>query len=219
MQLLVVFDDFEQNLTPGGEEFADPAFDDILTGLADAAGTGGLLVTCRYPLPGPDRFLARIPVPRAVGGRAAAAVPAAAGAAGPGRRGQRRVLARAIGGHPRLIEFTDALLRGGRSGFRHVQARLRDLARRQGLDLAADRSLDGAVEQALLLGSADILLDGPARPAHRRPGGGAAAGRGLPRPDDPGRPGVRPGHGPERAAVPGAGPGAAGRGRGPGWRT
>jgi tetratricopeptide (TPR) repeat protein len=41
-----------------------------------------------------------------------------------------------------------------------VQARLRDLARQQGADLAAGRSLDGAVEQALLLGSADILLEG-----------------------------------------------------------
>ena len=27
----------------------------------------------------------------------------------------RRLLMRTIGGHPRLIEFTDALLRGGRS--------------------------------------------------------------------------------------------------------
>ena len=70
------------------------------------------------------------------------------------------MLAGAVGGHPRPIEFTDALLRGGRSGFRHVQTKLRDLARQQGADLAAGRSLDGAVEQALLLGSADILLDG-----------------------------------------------------------
>jgi tetratricopeptide (TPR) repeat protein len=158
-QLLVVFDDFEQNLTPGGDAFLDPSFDDILTGLADAARTGGLLVTCRYPLPGPDRFLARIPVPalsRAELRRLFLRLPALRDL----EAEDRRVLARAVGGHPRLIEFTDALLRGGRAGFRHVQTRLRDLARRQGADLAADRSLDGAVEQALLLGSADILLEG-----------------------------------------------------------
>ena len=158
-RLLLVFDDFEQNLTPGGQEFTDPAFDDILTGLADAAGTGGLLITCRYPLPGPDRFLARIPVPALSAAelrRLFLRLPALRDLDGEGRR----VLARAVGGHPRLIEFTDALLRGGRSGFRHVQTRLRDLALRQGADLAADRSLDGAVEQALLLGSADILLEG-----------------------------------------------------------
>ena len=158
-RLLVVFDDFEQNLTPGGEEFLDPAFDDILTALADAAGTGALLVTSRYPLPGPDRFLARIPVPALSAAelrRLFLRLPALRDLDGEGRR----VLARAVGGHPRLIEFTDALLRGGRSGFRHVQLKLRDLASQQGADLAADRSLDGAVEQALLLGSADILLEG-----------------------------------------------------------
>ena len=158
-KLLVVFDDFEQNLTPGGEEFLDPAFDDILTGLADAATSGGLLVTCRYALPGPDRFLARIGVPALSATelrRLFLRLPALRDLDVEGRR----VLARAVGGHPRLIEFTDALLRGGRSGFRHVQTRLRDLARRQGADLAADRSLDGAVEQALLLGSADILMEG-----------------------------------------------------------
>ena len=62
-RLLVVFDDFEQNLTPGGEAFLDPAIDEVITGLADAAGAGALLVTCRYPLPGPDRFLAPVPLP------------------------------------------------------------------------------------------------------------------------------------------------------------
>ena len=72
----------------------------------------------------------------------------------------RRVLARAIGGHPRLIEFTDALLRGGHASFRHVQVKLRDLARRQGADLSAAGSVDAAVEQAMVLGSADILLEG-----------------------------------------------------------
>ena len=158
-RLVVVFDDFEQNLSPGGAEFTDPAFDEVFTALAEAAQTGGLLVTCRYPLPGPDRFLARVPIP--------ALSPAEL------RRlflrlprlrdldpGDRQLLARAIGGHPRLIEFTDALLRGGQASFRHVQTRLRDLARQQDVDLSAARSLDAAVEQAMLLGSADILLSG-----------------------------------------------------------
>jgi AAA ATPase domain len=50
-RLLVAFDDFEQNLSPGGETFLDPAIGDMLTALADAAQTGALLLTCRYPLP------------------------------------------------------------------------------------------------------------------------------------------------------------------------
>jgi hypothetical protein len=62
-KLLVVFDDFEQNLTAGGEDFLDLAFADQLTALAKAAGTGALLITSRYPVPGPDRYLTRIELP------------------------------------------------------------------------------------------------------------------------------------------------------------
>ena len=129
-QLLVVFDDFEQNLTPGGGAFADPAIDEVITALADSAETGGLLVTCRYPLPGPDRFLAQIPLPPLSAAelrRMFLRLPALRDLDSE----DRRLLMRAIGGHPRLIEFTDALLRGGRASLRHVQARLRDLARAQ----------------------------------------------------------------------------------------
>ena len=55
----------------------------------------------------------------------------------------RRLLTRTIGGHPRLIEFVDALMRGGRSSLKDVQVKLRDLARTQGVDLARDRALTG----------------------------------------------------------------------------
>ena len=153
----MVFDDFEQNLAAGGEAFLDPGFEEIFTVLAGAAQAGGLLVTCRYPLPGPDRFLARVPVPALSDAelrRLFLRLPALRDLGD----GDRRLLAGTIGGHPRLIEFTDALLRGGIAGFRHVQARLAGLAREAGLDLTADRTLDTAAEQAMLLGSADILL-------------------------------------------------------------
>ena len=62
-RLLLVFDDFEQNLTPGGQAFLDPAIDNVITGLANHADAGALLLTCRYPLPGPDRFLIEVPIP------------------------------------------------------------------------------------------------------------------------------------------------------------
>ncbi len=156
-QLLLVFDDFEQNLTAGGDAFADPAVDEVITGLADAAETGGLLVTCRYPLPGPDRFLAQIPLPPLSDAelrRLFLRLPALRDLDAE----DRRLLMRTIGGHPRLIEFTDALLRGGRASLRHVQAKLRDLAREQKIDLARDQPLERVLDQAMLLGSADILL-------------------------------------------------------------
>src|ERR1022692_978516 len=62
-RLLLVFGDFEQNLSTGGQAFLDPAIDEVITGLAGAADTGALLLTCRYPLPGQDRFLVDVPIP------------------------------------------------------------------------------------------------------------------------------------------------------------
>jgi len=157
-RLLLLFDDFEQNLTPGGQDFLDPAAEEIITALSDAAETGALLVTCRYRLPGPDRFLAEIPVPAlspAELRRMFLRLPALADL----DPADQRLLIRAIGGHPRLIEFTDALLRGGRSSLRHVQSRLRDLATEHNIDLRVGRPVTQAVDQAMILGSADILLD------------------------------------------------------------
>jgi hypothetical protein len=130
VRLLLVFDDFEQNLTaPGGEAFADPIIDDVLTGLAGAARTGGVLVTCRYRLPGPDRALVEVGVPALSPSelrRLFLRLPALRDMAAV----DRRLLTRTIGGHPRLIEFVDALLRGGRANLFHVQDKLRDLAAR-----------------------------------------------------------------------------------------
>jgi len=156
-RLLVVFDDFEQNLTTGGDAFLDPAIDDVITGLADSADTGALLLTCRYPLPGPDRFLVQVRVPALSAAelrRLFLRLPALADL----DVEDKRLLTRTIGGHPRLIEFADALLRGGHASLRHVQVKLRDLARAEGVDLTRDPSLDTVLNQAMLLGSADILL-------------------------------------------------------------
>ena len=156
-RLLVVFDDFEQNLTPGGDAFLDPAISEMITALADAAETGALLITCRYPLPGLNWLLVQVPIPplsQAELRRLFLRLPALRDL----DSRERWLLMRAIGGHPRLIEFTDALLRGGRASLKQVQVKLRDLARTEGLDLTQDRSLNRAIDQAMLLGSADILL-------------------------------------------------------------
>ena len=157
LRLLVVFDDFEQNLSTGGDAFLDPAIDEVISGLADAAGPGALLVTSRYPLPGPDRFLVPVPVPPlspAELRRLFLRLPALRDLG----TEDRRLLIRTIGGHPRLIQFTDALLRGGRSSLMPVQVKLRDLAQRHGLRLRGHQPLDRVLDQAMLLGSADILL-------------------------------------------------------------
>ncbi|TCC00364.1 CHAT domain-containing protein [Micromonospora zingiberis] len=156
--VLLVFDDFEQNLTPGGGQFLDPAFDEVFTGWCDGADVGAILVTCRYPLPGDDRYLVSIPVgplSPAELRRLLLRLPALRGLTGE----DLRLLIRTIGGHPRLIEYVDALLRGRPTRLRQVQNKLRDLARREGIDLKRPRPVGAAVEDALLLGGADILLD------------------------------------------------------------
>ncbi|WP_460916864.1 CHAT domain-containing protein [Plantactinospora veratri] len=156
--VLLVFDDFEQNLSPGGAAFLDPAFDEVFSGWCEAAQAGAVLVTCRYPLPGDDRYLVPVPVgplSPAELRRLLLRLPALRGLADD----DLRLLTRTIGGHPRLIEYVDALLRGRPARFREVQAKLRRLADREGIDLRRPRPVGAAVEDALLLGGGDILLD------------------------------------------------------------
>lgn len=111
VRLLVLFDDFEQNLTTTGE-FADPGFAEIFTLLCDTARAGRILVACRYPVPGSEDALLRIDLPAltpAELGRLFLRLPALHELS----TEDRRLVGRTIGGHPRLIEFLDVLLRHG----------------------------------------------------------------------------------------------------------
>jgi tetratricopeptide (TPR) repeat protein len=157
-RVLVLFDDFEQNLAPGGTAFADPGFDEAFTGLTDHAAVGAVLVTCRYPVPGEDRGLVPIRLPAL-----SAAELRRLFLRLPGLRDlpaeDRRLLTRIVGGHPRLIEFVDALLRGRRTGLGETQVKLRALARDHDITLTGARPMTVAIDDALVLGAADIFLD------------------------------------------------------------
>jgi hypothetical protein len=157
-RLLVLFDDFEQNLTPGGREFLDPGFAEIVARMLEAAQTGRLLVTCRYPVPDADLLL-RVDLPALSPSelrRLFLRLPALRALAPE----DRRLITRTIGGHPRLIEFVDVLVRDrGSATFLHVTRKLRDLARDAQLDVTSSRSVEDSVAQAVLLGSRDIVLD------------------------------------------------------------
>jgi tetratricopeptide (TPR) repeat protein len=157
-RLLVLFDDFEQNLPVGGGSFTDPGFAEVFAGLLEAADAGRVLVTTRYPVLGGEPLLLEVPVPplspaelRRMFLRLSALreLPP----------GDRSLLMAAIGGHPRLIEFVDALLRQGRANLKDTVTRLRKLASEQGVSLTGPRQLGQAIEEAMLLGSRDILLD------------------------------------------------------------
>ncbi|HEX8344070.1 MAG TPA: CHAT domain-containing protein [Actinoplanes sp.] len=156
--VVLVFDDFEQNLSPGGMAFLDPAFDEVFTGWCEAVGAGVILVTCRYPLPDDDRYLVPVQVGQLTPAelrRLLLRLPSLRALTGD----DLRLLTRTIGGHPRLIEYVDALLRGRPARLREVQTKLRRLAAREGIDLRRPRPVGAAIEEALLLGGADILLD------------------------------------------------------------
>ena len=130
----------------------------MLTDLTDAATTGAVLVTCRYPVPGEDRGLVRVDVPplsRAELSRLFLRLPALDRL----HVEDRRLLARVIGGHPRLIEFVAALYTGKRAPQPETRAKLRDLATAQGVDLTRPRPLHQAVDEALVLGAANVFLD------------------------------------------------------------
>jgi tetratricopeptide (TPR) repeat protein len=158
-RLVVLFDDFEQNLTPDTRAFADPGFAELFHGFVAAARTGRILVTCRYPVPDTAATLLRLEL--------AALSPTELGRLFlrlPTLRGlpveNRRLVVRTIGGHPRLIEFLDALLRTNRGArFQHVSAKLHQLAVDEGIDLRPGRGLAEGVRDTVRLGSRDILLD------------------------------------------------------------
>ena len=159
-RLLVLFDDFEANLTPGGAGFDDAAFAALFDGLCQTARTGKLLITCRYPIPDAGVFLHRVdlaPLSRAERDRMLLRLPNLTGLS----PADRVLLAATIGGHPRLLEFADALLRGGRAAtLTEVTTRLRALARAENLPLTPGRTISQAVADAVRLGARDILLAG-----------------------------------------------------------
>jgi tetratricopeptide (TPR) repeat protein len=158
-RLVLLFDDFEQNLTTDARGFTDPVFADIFARLCTAADAGRVVVTCRYPVPDSEAVLLRVDLPaltRAELGRLFLRLPALRELPGT----DRRLIWRTIGGHPRLIEFLDVLLRDGLGArLRSVTAKLRALAERAQVDLRPGRPLTEAVTDTLRLGSLDILLD------------------------------------------------------------
>jgi tetratricopeptide (TPR) repeat protein len=72
----------------------------------------------------------------------------------------------AVGGHPRTLEYLDALLRGGQAKYPEVERHLRQALRKAGITdpsrWRADtgRTLNRALAEAVTLAADDVLLDG-----------------------------------------------------------
>ena len=158
-RLLLVLDNFEDNLVVGGERFLDSTIGNILKALYTSAETGKILITCRYPVPGAEDWLADVTV-----GPLSPAETRKLFQRLPGLRGQDVAtfdqLSRLIGGHPRMLEYLDAILRNGKTRLPAVGQRLRENAKQLGVevkDLGGD--LEDSIRDALRIGAQDILLD------------------------------------------------------------
>ena len=168
--VLAVLDNFEDNLKPNGADvhvIRDEALAGFLAAWASDPGASRLLVTCRYPftLPGAtDRSLAFRqlgPLSRAETMKLAWSLPALDRL----DEGELDRVWRLVGGHPRSLEYLDALLSGGTARYPDVTNRLETAitGRLDGASrdrwLAARTGLDVALAETISLAADDVLLD------------------------------------------------------------
>jgi tetratricopeptide (TPR) repeat protein len=155
--VLLVLDNFEDNLTRDGTAVIDAGTSSVIEHLAESCSTGRLLVTSRHPLPGMHdllhhrdigplspsetrRLFLRLPGLRTLTGADAT------------------VVHRLVGGHPRVLEFLDALRRRGASTER-VRRKFRELAHVHKIEMTQAKELHEEVALAVQLGARDICLD------------------------------------------------------------
>jgi tetratricopeptide (TPR) repeat protein len=169
--MTVLLDNFEDNLSEAegdGWQIRDPELAAFLAGWARRPGRGKLLFTCRYRFAMPDaaeRRLANLhlgPLSAAETRKLMWRLPGL-DALSPEEKNRAY---RNVGGHPRTLEYVDALLRGGQARFDDVAERMEDRLRARGIaDPAAwlarpGRDLDASVAEAVTLSVDDILLSG-----------------------------------------------------------
>ena len=169
--MTVLLDNFEDNLTEadgGGWQVRDPELAAFLAGWARRPGQSKLVFTCRYPfaLPGSaERRLAALhlgPLSAAETRKLMWRLP---GLDALSLEDKDRAY-RDVGGHPRTLEYLDALLRGGQARFDDVAERMEDRLRDRGIaDPAAwlarpGRDLDASLAEAVTLSVDDVVLSG-----------------------------------------------------------
>ena len=155
--VLLVLDNFEDNLTDEGAAFTDVGTSAVIEHLAESCSTGRLLVTCRYPLPGLQDLLHHLSIGPLSPGETRRLFLRLEGLRTLGSD-DAALVHRLVGGHPRVLEFLDALRRRGASTDR-VRLKFRELARAHEVELTQTRELRQDVAVAVELGARDICLD------------------------------------------------------------
>ncbi len=169
LPVLLMLDNAEDLLAPSdeGRQLADPDLADFLAAWLAAAPRARLIVTSRYPFSLPKRRHRRLtahhlgPLSFAETRKLIWRLPAL-DALGP------QELHRAytnVGGHPRALEYLDAMLRGGQARFPDIADRMEEALERRGVrdperwlaGVAGD--LDKALAETVTLAADDVLLD------------------------------------------------------------
>ena len=168
--VMVLLDNFEDNLYPGNAAWyavRDEVLAELLAAWAIDPGESRLLVTSRYPfrLPGgADRTLSfrqLEPLSRVETMKLAWSLPAL------DQLDERQLeqVWRLVGGHPRSLEYLDALLAGGTARYSDVTERLKravsghlDSAERDQL-LASRTRFNAALAETVALAADDVLLE------------------------------------------------------------
>ncbi|UGT60147.1 tetratricopeptide repeat protein [Nocardia asteroides] len=163
-RILLVIDNFETNLTADGTDFTDPGIESVLRQLVISCGTGTLLITSRYPLPGLRDLIQHIPIGPLSANETRRLIMRLSGLDALASA-DRALVHRLIGGHPRALELLDAVLLRAASNSAatavaaRITAKLLDLAQKSGIDLDAPRTVEAGIDATIALGAADIALD------------------------------------------------------------
>jgi len=182
--VLLVLDNFEDNLRPDGDPgyaVRDEVLAELLAAWVTDPGRSRLLITCRYPFTLPSGVADRLSfrqlgaLSRAETMKLAWSLPALDDL----DEAQLEQVWRLAGGHPRSLEYLDALLSGGQAPYPDVTRRLHDAVTRRldGADraqwLAARTGLDAALAEIVALAADDVLLDQLLLRLDRAPGAAA----------------------------------------------
>uniref|UniRef100_UPI000831F931 tetratricopeptide repeat protein n=1 Tax=Nocardia lijiangensis TaxID=299618 RepID=UPI000831F931 len=165
LSVLVVLDNFEDNLTDT-HTLADSTLADLLAAWVDNPGRSRLLVTCRYPFSLPQGAQRRLlvhpvgPMSQAETFKLIWALPTL------DRLDDTELdrVWRLVGGHPRSLEYLDALLNQRLARYRDITARLEAALAAEPTTrpaLTTDPTLDAALATSVALVADDILLTEP----------------------------------------------------------
>ena len=166
--VLVLLDNFEDNLQRDDAAWRvrDPELADLLGGWVRRPGHSKLLVTSRYPFELPEGAQRRLqplhlgPLSAAETAKLVWQLPGLDALAPEDRLRAYRD----VGGHPRTLEYLDALLQGGRARFEDVAERMEQRLSKRGIDdpdawmATHARDADSALAEAVTLAIDDVVL-------------------------------------------------------------